>query len=96
VFGWSIRHRDGAHPSFDDATGDVSGSFTSGRQISPEPGLLPYISVDSVDATLNRAAAEGGVVVEAPHPDSPGSACWIATFRDPEGNLMGLYQEGPR
>ena len=96
VFGWNIRHRDSAHPSFDDATGDVSGAFTTGRQISPQPGLLPYIWVDSIDATLNRAAAEGGVVVEPPHPDSPASACWIATFRDPAGNLIGLYQEGPR
>ena len=42
------------------------------------------------------AWAHGGVVVEAVHPDSPGSACWIATFRDPAGNLIGLYQEGPR
>src|SRR6266567_3058236 len=61
VFGWNIRHRDSAHPSFDDATGDVSGSFTTGRKISPEPGLLPYVWVESIDATLNRAAAEGGV-----------------------------------
>jgi predicted enzyme related to lactoylglutathione lyase len=96
VFGWNIRHRNSAHPSFDDATEDISGSFTAGRQISSEPGLLPYVWVVSIDSTLNRAAAEGGVVVEAPHPDSPGSACWIATFRDPAGNLIALYQEGPR
>jgi len=96
VLGWNIRHRDSAHPSFDDATGDVSGSFTTGRQISSEPGLLPYVWVESIDATLNRAAAEGGVVVEALHTDFPGSACWIATFRDSAGNLLGLYQESPR
>jgi hypothetical protein len=40
VFGWNILHRDSTHPSFDNATGDVSGSFATGRQISPEPGLL--------------------------------------------------------
>ena len=96
VFGWNIWHRGSAHPSFDDATGDVSGSFATGRQISPEPDLLPYIWVESIDAALNRAAVDGGVVAEGPHPDSPGSACWIATFRDPAGNLMGLYQESPR
>jgi uncharacterized glyoxalase superfamily protein PhnB len=43
VFGWNIRHRDSAHPSFDDATGDVSGAWVTGRDISREPGLLPYI-----------------------------------------------------
>jgi predicted enzyme related to lactoylglutathione lyase len=49
--------------------------------------------VDSIDATLAEAAAHGGAVVEAPHPDSPGSAGAIATFRDPAGNVIGLYQE---
>jgi predicted enzyme related to lactoylglutathione lyase len=93
VFGWNIRHRDTPHPSFDDATGNVSGAWFNGREIS---GLLPYIWVDNIDATLAQAAAHGGIVVESPHPDSPGSTSWIATFRDPAGNLMGLYQEDPR
>jgi predicted enzyme related to lactoylglutathione lyase len=41
-------------------------------------------------------AAHGGEIVEAPHHDAPDSTSWIATFRDPAGNLIGLYQEGPR
>jgi predicted enzyme related to lactoylglutathione lyase len=94
VFGWNIRHRDTARPSFDDATGNVSGAWVTGRERSREPGLLPYIWVDSLDATLARVRTHGGGVVETPHPDSPGSSSWIATFRDPAGNLMGLYQEG--
>jgi predicted enzyme related to lactoylglutathione lyase len=93
VFGWNIRHRDSTHPSFDDATGDVSGAWVIGRGISREPGLLPYIWVDSIDATLAEAAAHGGAVVEAPHLDCPGSTSSIATFRDPAGNVIGLYQE---
>jgi predicted enzyme related to lactoylglutathione lyase len=95
VFGWNIRHRETDHPSFDDATGDVSGSFVTGREIAHAPGLLPYIWVDGIDATLKLVAEHGGVMVEEPHPDSPGG-CWIASFRDPAGNVMGLYQEGPR
>lgn len=67
----------------------------TGREISREPGLLPYIWVDTIDGTLAQIAALGGVIVETPHLDSPGG-CWIALFRDPVGNLMGLYQEGPR
>ena len=96
VFGWNIRNRETARPSFDDATGDVSGAWVTGRKISREPGLLAYIWVDGIDATLSRAAARGGEVVERPHPDSPGGTCWIATIRDPAGNLIGLYQEGSR
>jgi uncharacterized glyoxalase superfamily protein PhnB/predicted enzyme related to lactoylglutathione lyase len=95
VFGWNIRHRDSDHPSFDDATGDVSGAWATGQEISRAPGLLPYIWVDSIDATLAQVAAHGGAVVKEPHIDSPGG-CWIATLRDPAGNVIGLYQEGAR
>ncbi|MFN7997730.1 MAG: VOC family protein [Bryobacteraceae bacterium] len=95
VFGWNIRHRDTIRPSFDDATGLISGAWVTGRARTREPGLLPYIWVDGIDAVLARVTANGGVVVRQPQPDSPGGE-WIATFNDPAGNLIGLYQEGPR
>jgi predicted enzyme related to lactoylglutathione lyase len=93
VFGWNIRHRDSGRPSFDDATGHVSGAWVTGRPASREPGLLIYIWVDSIDTTLKQIAAHGGEIVDASHLDSPGGE-WIATFRDPGGNQLGLYQEG--
>jgi predicted enzyme related to lactoylglutathione lyase len=98
VFGWNIRHRETDHPSFDDAAGNVSGGWFTDRSPSRDPGLglLPYIWVDNIDATLALVAANGGETVEAPHPDSPGSTSWIASFRDPAGNVLGLYQEHPR
>ena len=94
VFGWTIRHRDSDSPSFDDATGNVSGTWITSGVVSRDSGLLPSIWVDNMDATLAQAAAHGGVVAESPHPDFPGSTSFIATFRDPAGNLIGLYQEG--
>ena len=93
VFGWNIRHRDTDRPSFDDATGSVSGTWVSGRQSANAPGLLPYIWVDSIGATLDRVREQGGQIIEPPHLDSPGGE-WIATFHDPAGNVIGLYQEG--
>jgi uncharacterized protein len=95
VFGWNIRHRDSARPSFDDATGYVSGAWVTGRNIAREPGLLPYIWVDDIDGTLAKVTAHGGEVVTASHLDSPGGEL-IATFRDTAGNMIGLYQERPR
>jgi uncharacterized glyoxalase superfamily protein PhnB len=94
VFGCNIRNRDSARPSFD--IGNVSGAWVTGRPISREPGLLPYIWVDGIDEVLARAASQGGEVVQAVHHDHPDSTSWIATFRDPAGNLIGLYQEAPR
>jgi predicted enzyme related to lactoylglutathione lyase/uncharacterized glyoxalase superfamily protein PhnB len=93
VFGWNIRHRDSAHPSFDDAAGDVSGGFFTGRAATREPGMIVSIWVDDIEAILAKVAAHGGAVLEAPHPDSPGSTSRIANFHDPAGNRIGLYQE---
>ena len=95
VFGWNIRHRDSGRPSFDDATGNISGAWVTGRPASRMPGLLPYIWVDGMDAVLARVKEQGGETVEQPHRDAPEGE-WIATFRDPAGNLMGLYEEGRR
>ncbi len=94
VFGWNIRNRDGGRPSFDDESG-VSGAFTTSLAVAREPGLLPSIWVDSIDDTVARVAANRCEVAEGPHLDSPGGA-WIARFRDPAGNVIGLYQEDPR
>jgi uncharacterized glyoxalase superfamily protein PhnB/predicted enzyme related to lactoylglutathione lyase len=96
AFGWNIRNRDTNRPSFDDATGDVSGAWVTGRTIARLPGLLPYIWIDSIEATLSQVAAQGGLIVEASHPDEGASTSRIATFRDPAGNLIGLYQEEPQ
>jgi len=93
VFGWNIRHRDSDRPSFDDASGNISGAWVSGRPAATTPGLLPYVWVDSINATLKRAQSHGATIVETPRPDHPGSTCFIATFRDPAGNLIGLYEE---
>ena len=96
VFGWNIRKRDTDRPSFDDATGNVSGAWVTGLAISREAGLLPSIWVDSIDAAVALIAAHGGEVVTPVDRDSPGSSSWIATFRDPAGNILRLYQEGAR
>ncbi len=95
VFGWNIRDLESQRPSFDDAPGNISGAWVTGRAAAREPGLLPYVWVDSIDAVLEKVAANGGEVVDPRHHNHPGSANWIATFRDPAGNLIGLYQEEP-
>jgi len=93
VFGWNIRRRETGEPSFDDASGNISGAWVTGRKIWREPGLLPYIWVDDIDATVTLAATQGAEIIEDPHPDHPGGTSWIATIHDPAGNVIGLYQE---
>jgi uncharacterized protein len=90
VFGWRTRQRGDGHTAFDDATGEVSGTWVLGRPASSEPGLLVYIMVDSVAATIETVIAHGGDLVQPIGADAPEVT---ARFRDPAGNVIGLYQE---
>ena len=90
VFGWRIRTRGDGHTAFDDTTGEVSGTWTLGRTPASEPGLLIYIMVDSVAATLEAIVATGGQIVQPIGADAPEIT---ARFSDPAGNVIGLYQE---
>ena len=90
VFGWSVRGHETDRPSFDDGTGHVSGAWVKDQAIARDPGLLPYIYVDDIDECVGRIRAHGGQVVTGPDPEGN---LKVATFRDPEGNVIGLWQE---
>jgi uncharacterized protein len=90
IFGWRIRQRGDGHTAFDDTTGEVSGTWVLGRPPSHVPGLLVYIMVDSVAATVDEIVANGGEIVQPIGADAPEIT---ARFRDPAGNVIGLYQE---
>ena len=93
VLGWRLRQREDGRTAFDDATGEVSGTWVVGRNPSSEPGLLFYIMVDSVAATLEALIAQGGGLVQPIGADAPEVT---ARFKDPAGNVIGLYQEPGR
>ena len=86
VFGWQIRQRGEGATAFDDATGNVSGAWVVGRPPMSTVGLLTYIMVDDIAAAI----AHGGEIVQPLGADAPELT---ARFRDPGGNVLGLYQE---
>jgi uncharacterized protein len=88
VFGWSVR-TDRDDPAFEDGTGHVIGHFVSDQPVAGEAGVRPYVYVDDVDATLSRVLAEGGEVATPPYPEGD---LRVATFRDPSGNVVGVWQ----
>jgi uncharacterized protein len=90
VFGWKTRRRGDGHIAFDDAVGEVSGTWVTGRPPSSQPGLLFYIMVDSVAETVESVIAHGGEIVQPIGADAPEVT---ARFRDPGGNVIGLYQQ---
>lgn len=90
VFGWNVRTRGNGSTAFDDTTGQVSGSWVLERPPSQTPGLLIYVMVDSVAATIELIKANGGEIVQPIGADAPEIT---ARFLDPGGNVIGLYHE---
>ena len=68
----------------------MSGTWILGRPPSSQPGLLLYIMVDSVTATLDTVVVHGGEVIQPIGVDAPEVT---GRFRDPASSVIGLYQE---
>lgn len=90
VFGWTIRGS-ADHVSFEDASGELIGAFIPGLEVAKEPGIFPYIYVDSVGETLRSILANGGTVVREPYAEED---LTVANFADPAGNVLGVWQFG--
>jgi len=88
VFGWRI-HGDPGSGSFEDASGHVIGHFLADMRVAGEAGVRPYIYVEDVDETIDKLVAKGGEVVTPAYPEGD---LRVATFRDPGGNVMGIWQ----
>jgi uncharacterized glyoxalase superfamily protein PhnB len=93
VFAWSINRPDSDRPSFDDASGLLSGAWVGDHLSAAEPGLLPYIYVADIDETVALIVAHGGAIVTEPYPEG---LLTVATFRDPAGNVIGLWHDTTR
>lgn len=98
VFGWTVEPVAwGGHPYY-----KIRGSATEGRKEGIEGGLLPiensadhpllviHISGADLEDCLRKIVDAGGRI-DLPAEDADGMGRF-ARFRDPEGNLMGLWQ----
>lgn len=90
AFGWTIRTRGDGATAFDDTVNEVSGAWVVGRPPATEPGLMVYVMVASARAAVEAVVAAGGEIVAPIDPDEPEV---IARFRDPAGNVLGVYEQ---
>jgi predicted enzyme related to lactoylglutathione lyase len=90
VFGWNIRKRGDGATSFDDTVGEVSGAWVTDRPPSTEVGMVVYIMVADAAAASKAIVDAGGAIVR---PVDPASQEIFAFFRDPAGNVLGIYQD---
>ncbi len=90
MFGWDIQEMPGfeGYPMWQ-APNKLSGGGLVDRTAElTQP--TSYVEVDSIDGLLTTVVELGGSVVSPKTPIDDSS--WWATVRDPDGNLIGLYE----
>lgn len=90
LFGWQIAEVPGyeGYPMWQ-APNQISGGGLAPRSEGFDQPRS-YVEVDSIDEALAKAVANGGAVAMEKSPISPTS--WWAALRDPDGNVIGLYE----
>lgn len=90
VFGWKFSQDMGPeYLMFEDTTGNVGGGFQKDIAVSAGSPML-YVTVDSIEKSLPQIEELGGKQVTG-RSEIP-TVGWWASFKDPQGNLLGLYE----
>lgn len=102
LFGWQLQDVPGMDYSLvmtgpvDERGSTEPGYINGGMTQRGGPVGQPVVTIDveDIDATLAKVTERGGsTVVER---QAVGGMGWTAYFRDPEGNVMGLWQTNPQ
>jgi predicted enzyme related to lactoylglutathione lyase len=99
VFGWRFDDLPEANytmittseDGIESGLGSLAG--TVGLRDAATPGVVPYVRPGDFDATLAAVERAGGQVL-IPRTDVMGYG-WFAHFRDPDGNVVGLWLDAP-
>ncbi len=90
VFKWTIRTRGDGSLAFDDGVTEVSGTWRLDKTPVAEPGILIYIMIEDIEATVQAIVEHGGTIVQPIGQQLPEVT---ARFADPSGNVWGLFQQ---
>src|SRR5258708_18044717 len=89
-----MRRRGDGSLAFDDAVGEVSGTFVTGRRPGDPPGLLIYVMVADGRAALDAVVAGGGMIVREIDPDA-GEGTGRRPGRSPLGDPQTAHRVAP-
>jgi hypothetical protein len=95
LFGWQMTMDEKLNYYMFQSSEQGGGGFTQVDESKSEFGFQPgqvlvYVNTDNMDATLAKAESLGGKVL-TPKMEVPQMG-WFATFVDPTGNYIGLWQ----
>ena len=93
LFGWRIDKAPGVDYYMVRTGGNGLDGGLQHRPI-PEPrSWVHYVSVDSLDAALERVEQLGGSIIRAR--TAVPKAAWYAVVSDPDGNVFALWEADP-
>ncbi len=94
VFGWKIEVEESMnYVQFLPEEGGIGGAFTEVDDNNPAGTLVPYVTPEDIEASLEKIGELGGSTV-VPKTEIPGFG-HFAIFTDPTGNNIGLYSGSP-
>jgi predicted enzyme related to lactoylglutathione lyase len=93
VFGWGTTHLDEMNYTTFETGEGVGGGFNPVSEQNPAGTVTFYIETDDVTASLKEIEKAGGTVV-ATEMEIPKMGKF-GLFRDPQGNLVGLFMPFP-
>jgi predicted enzyme related to lactoylglutathione lyase len=90
VFGWEFRPMEEieGYVLYTAGPGELGGGIGKRGDSAPQ-AVRNYITVDSIEAALDAATANGGATVV---PKTDIGIGWYAAISDTEGNELGLYR----
>lgn len=88
VFGWKIDAASFPGYHMIEASEPPNGGIEKREPFSP--GIMIYIEVDDVTATLNKVKAAGGNIVKE-KTEIPDTG-HFGILNDPDGNVLGVFQ----
>jgi predicted enzyme related to lactoylglutathione lyase len=91
VFKWKIDESDMGGPYAMFNEGGHGGGFDPNKQPS-DKGVVLYISVKDIPATLKEIASAGGSVVKE-KTEIGGNYGFYGLFKDPNGNQVGVWSK---
>ena len=92
LFGWQFQETPGfvGYHMFQAGPGEVGGAIGKRGEMARQT-MVQYVTVDSIDDAVAKAAELGGEVL-TPRTEDPGMG-WYGVVRDSEGGEIGLWEE---
>jgi predicted enzyme related to lactoylglutathione lyase len=93
VFGWQVEDIDQLNYTTFKSGDGLGGGFNPVSKETPQGTTLVYIATDDVTESLKAVERAGGTIL-VPESEIPNTGKF-GLFRDPQGNMVGLYKALP-